>query len=137
ILERLLISRMVMVALTMAGLTIGLYALYSAQYGHEYGRTIAFCALVVMQWANAFCSRSDHESLFTRLRVFNGKFYAGLTIAVGLQLLAVFGPLGGLLHITPVSIGDLVVTGAVAFIVPITLIEIHKWIGRHYFSRAA
>ena len=137
ILERLLSSRMVMVALTMAGLTIGLYALYSAQYGHEYGRTIAFCALVVMQWANAFCSRSDHESLFTRLRVFNGKFYAGLTIAVGLQLLAVFGPLGGLLHITPVSIGDLVVTGAVAFIVPITLIEIHKWIGRHYFSRAA
>lgn len=135
ILGKFLISRMVLVALSMAMLTIGMYAFYSAQYGHEYGRTIAFCALVVMQWANAFNARSDDESLFSRLRVFNGKFYIGLTVAVTLQTLAVFGPLGNLLHITPVTIGDLVIISAIAFIVPIATVEIHKYIGRRFFGR--
>lgn len=134
ILSKLLISRMVLVALTMAILTITMYATYSAQYGHEYGRTIAFCALVVMQWANAFNTRSDEESIFTRLRVFSGVFYIGLALAVILQALAVFGPLGRLLHITPVAIGDLFITGLVAFIVPIVLVEIHKYISRRYFN---
>lgn len=137
ILGKLLITRMIMIALTMGALTIAMYAFYSAQYGHEYGRTIAFCALVVMQWANAFNARSDDESLFTRLRVMNGKFYIGLAIAVTLQILAIFSPLGALLHITPVSIGDLIITGAIAFTVPILMAEIHKYIGRRFFNRRA
>lgn len=136
ILGKLLISRMVLVALTMAGLTLGLYAFYSNQYGHEYGRTIAFSALVVMQWANAFNTRSDDESLIKRLRIFNGKFYAGLAAAISLQLLALFGPLGSILHITRVPIGDLVISGAIAFTVPILLVEVHKYIGRRFFGRA-
>jgi Ca2+-transporting ATPase len=135
ILGKFLITRMILVALTMAALTIGMYALYSSLYGHEYGRTIAFSALVVMQWANAFNTRSDDESMLSRLRVFNGKFYVGLTVAVSLQLLVLFGPLGPLLHITPVAIGDLVITGMVAFITPIILVEFHKFIGRHFLQR--
>lgn len=137
ILGKFMISRMVLVALMMASLTLGLYVIYSGQYGHEYGRTIAFCALVVMQWASAFNARSDHESLFKRLRVFNGKFYAGLTIGASLQALAVFGPLGPALHITPVAIGDLVITGVIAFTVPIVLVELHKYAGRRFARKAA
>lgn len=132
---RFLISRMVLVAVTMAALTIGMYSIYSAHYGHEYGRTIAFSVLVVMQWASAFNTRSDDESVLLRLRVFNGKFYTGLTIAISLQLLVLFGPLGNLLHITPVTTGDLIRTAVVAFIVPIVLVEIHKWIGRRFLRR--
>ena len=33
-------------------------------------------------------------------------------------------------YITPVAIGDLVITGAIAFAVPIVLVEIHKFFGR-------
>lgn len=135
ILGKFIISRMILVALTMAITTLVMYIIFSNAYGHEYGRTIAFSALVVMQWASAFNARSDHESLFVRLRVFNGKFYAGLSIAVILQMLALFGPLGPLLHITPVALGDLAVTGFIAFIVPIILVEIHKFIGRRYYHR--
>ena len=135
ILGKFIISRMVLVALTMATMTLTIYIIFSNAYGHEYGRTIAFSALVVMQWASAFNARSDNESLFVRLRVFNGKFYAGLTIAVILQMLALFGPLGPLLHITPVSIGDLAITGFIAFTVPILLVEIHKFIGRRFYHR--
>lgn len=136
ILGKLLISRMVLVAITMASLTLGMYIYFTHLHGSEYGRTIAFSALVVMQWANAFNARSDDDSLFTRLRVFSPPFYIGLIIGVSLQAFAVFGPLGSVLHITPVAIGDLVVTGVIAFIVPILLVEIHKFIGRRFFDRA-
>lgn len=135
ILSKFMVSRMVLVALTMAALTLGIYAIYRTQHGDEYARTIAFSALVVMQWSNAFSARSEHQSVFTRLRVVNGKFYIGLAIAISLQLLVLFGPLGGLLHVTPVAIGDLVMTGAVAFITPIVLVEMHKLIGRRFIRR--
>ena len=88
-----------------------------------------------MQWSNAFNARSDYESLFRRLRVFNGKFYIGLAIAITLQMLAVFGPLQDLLHVTPVDIRDLIITGIIAFIIPIALSELHKFIGRRFFHK--
>lgn len=130
ILNRYLVSRMIMVAISMAATTLTLYIIFSNLYGHEYGRTIAFCALVVMQWASAFNARSDYESVFRRLLVWSTPFYVGLTASVTLQLLAIFGPLQNLLHITPVAIGDLVITGAIAFVIPIILVEIHKFFGR-------
>jgi Ca2+-transporting ATPase len=137
ILGKLLISRMVLMALTMAALTIILYSYYTYHFDNEYGRTIAFCSLVVMQWANALNARSDDESILARLRVFNGKFYIGLAIGMSLQALAVFGPLGSVLHVTPVTIGDLVITGLISFAVPILVVEIHKYIGRRFFGRQA
>jgi Ca2+-transporting ATPase len=135
ILNIFMVSRMVLMALSMAGLVLTIYMIYSAQHGHEYGSTIAFNTLVVMQWASALCARSDSESIFVRLRVFNGKFYAGLTIAVILQLLALFGPLGTLLHVTHVNIQDLAITAVIAFLTPIILTEIHKYVGRRYFAQ--
>jgi magnesium-transporting ATPase (P-type) len=137
ILGKFLISRIVLIALTMSALTLGIYAIYSNLYGSEYGRTIAFSALVVMQWANAIGLRSDDEPIWARLKVWNGKFYAGLTIAVTLQMLALFGPLGSVLHVSRVAIGDLVITGAIAFVTPIILIEMHKYLGRRFFGRGA
>jgi Ca2+-transporting ATPase len=135
ILSRFLIARMAMVASLMAVLTISFYVIFSSMHDHDYGRTIAFSCLVVMQWANAFNMRSIDESIFTRLRVFNGKFYAGLAIAVTLQMLALFGPLGEIVHVTPVANADLFVTGIVSFIAPIVAVEIHKFLGRRFFGR--
>lgn len=135
ILSKFMVSRMVLLALTMAGLTLSLYFFFSSLYGLDYGRTIAFSSLVVMQWASAFCARSDYESTFTRLRIFNGKFYLGLAAAMLFQALALFGPLGPVLHITPVAIGDLFATGLIAFFVPILVIELHKFIGRRFYHK--
>jgi P-type Ca2+ transporter type 2C len=134
LLSRYMISRIVLVALTMATIAISLYAYYNNRYGADYGQTIAFCALVVMQWANAFNARSTYESVFVRLKVWNKAFYIGLTISVILQVLAVFGPLQGLLHISPVALGDLFMTSILAFVVPIVVVEIHKFFGRRYIK---
>lgn len=132
ILSKTMIRRMIMVALSMAVVTLGLFAWYNQHYGTEYARTIAFCALVVMQWGSALSARSDEQSLWGRLATWNSSFYIGLLVSIILQALVVFGPLQGLLHITPVAIGDLIITGALAFATPIILVESHK-----YFVRRA
>src|SRR5690606_19600362 len=120
------IVRMISIALVMTLVTLSLYVYFSGTHGHEYGRTIAFSALVVMQWANAFNARSSTESVFTRIRVANGKFYIGLLIAVALQALVVFGPLQDLLHISPVELKHLAITGALAFGFTIAVDEAYK-----------
>jgi P-type Ca2+ transporter type 2C len=137
LLSRFMISRIILIAVTMAVVVLGMYAYYSGQNDFDYGRTIAFSALVVMQWSSAFCARSDYESLWTRIRRFNPAFYIGLSVAVILQLLVMFGPLGGLLHITPVELWDVIWTGLIAFFAPVVVVEIHKYIGRRYFNKGS
>ena len=134
ILGKYMISRIVLVALMMATLALSLYGYYSAQYGTAYGQTIAFVALVAVQWANAFNARSTYESAFSRLRVWNKAFWIGLGISVLLQVVAIFGPLQGLLHIHPVALGDIVIVSAIAFVVAITSVEIHKYFGRRFMK---
>jgi len=134
ILSKYMISRIVLVALTMGILTLSLYAYYTERYGAPYGQTIAFCALVVMQWANAFNARSTFESIVTRLKVVNKSFYIGLAASVILQVAAVLGPLQGALHVHPVALGDLFLTSLLAFFVLIFVVEIHKFFGRRFVT---
>jgi len=135
ILSRFIITRIILVALAMAVTALTLYIVFSTAYGHEYGRTITFCGLVIMQWANAFNARSDYQSLFSRLKIWNGKFYAGLAVAVTLQMLAIFGPLKEIINMTNVATSDLIITGLISFTIPILLVEIHKFIGRKLFVK--
>ncbi|HEY5695368.1 MAG TPA: cation-translocating P-type ATPase C-terminal domain-containing protein, partial [Candidatus Saccharimonadales bacterium] len=117
-------------------LTLLVYTYYANTYDEAYSRTIAFSSLVVMQWASALGMRSDDEPLYKRLRVWNGKFFFGLFAAVSLQILALYGPLGPVLHVAEVGVLDLAMTGIAAFIIPLCVIEFHKYIGREFFGRS-
>jgi len=132
ILGKYMISRIILVALMMSSLALVLYAYFSNLYGAAYGQTIVFISLVVIQWANALNARSTYESAFSRLRVWHGPFWVGLAIAVGLQALAVFGPLQGLLHVHPVAIGDMFIVSVIAFVITIAVVELHKLYGRRF-----
>lgn len=130
ILGKYMITRIILMAVTMATLALVLYSVYSAQYGTAYGQTIVFTALVAVQWANALNARSTYDSLFVRLRVWHAPFWIGLSIAVTMQMLALFGPLQAALHVHPVAIGDIFTVTLIAFAVAVIPVEIHKWIGR-------
>jgi Ca2+-transporting ATPase len=134
LLSRYMVFRTVLVAVTMAVLAVSMYTYFSLKYGADYGHTVTFSALVVMQWANAFNARSTFQPLFTRLKVINKPFYIGLTISVILQILAVFGPLQGILNIHPIALGDLYTTSLIAFATPILVVEIHKFYGRRFIK---
>jgi len=135
ILGKYMISRIILMAASMATLALVLYSIYSAKYDTAYGQTIVFVALVAVQWANAFNARSTYDSLFTRLKVWHGPFWAGITIAVTLQALALFGPLQSALHVNPVAIGDIFIATIIAFAVAVIPVEIHKYIGRQLLRR--
>lgn len=137
LLSRYMIGRIALVAVIMATMALGLYAFFSEQYGAAYGQTIAFTALVSMQWANAFNARSTYESVFSRLRVMNKAFYIGLTISIILQFVAITGPLQGLLHVTPISWEHLLITSGIVSVILITVVELHKWYGRRHHAVTA
>lgn len=130
ILSSMLIQRMIIVATTMAVLTLAVYLYFEHHYTHEYAQTAAFLVLVISQWANAFNARSSYDSIFTRIKVFNKSFYVGLGISVALQLLAFFGPLGELLHLMTIEAWHMALLSTIGFVVPIATCEIHKWYHR-------
>jgi Ca2+-transporting ATPase len=126
ILNSILISRMILIAITMATITLISYFFFRSYLSHEQANTIAFTALVVMQWANAFNMRGNHESVFKRLKTPHWKFYACLAGAVFLQVLALAGPLQPLVNVAPTPALPLFIVSIIAFIVPITVVELHK-----------
>lgn len=132
ILNGYMISRIILVALAMAATTLAVYFTFVSTMGESYARTIAFCALVAMQWANALNARSNLESIFSRMWTWSTPFVIGLVTAIGLQTLAVFGPLHEWLHIETVALGDLFLSCFIAFIVPLVVVELHKFIGRAF-----
>ncbi len=135
ILGKYMVSRIILVAVAMSALALGLYAYYGSIHSTAYGQTIAFISLVVIQWANALNARSTYESVFSRIKVWHGPFWIGMTIAIGLQWLALFGPLQEALHVHPVAIGDIFIVSVISFIMTIVIVEIHKFFGRKYILK--
>lgn len=134
ILSPYMITRILLMAGIMAALALGLYTYYSVHQSVAYGQTIAFVALVAVQWANALNARSTYESIFTRLRVWHGPFWACMVIAICMQALALFGPLQGALHVSSVALGDIFIVTILAFIAAIIPVELHKAYGRRFVS---
>ncbi|MBQ6510828.1 cation-transporting P-type ATPase [Candidatus Saccharibacteria bacterium] len=126
ILSSYLIKRMIIIAITMAIITLGTYYISSQFLTHEQSNTLAFIALVVMQWTNAFTVRGIHESAISRLKAKNNSFLFSLAAAAILQSLAIFGPLGALLHVSTVPIIPLIIVVIISFIVPFVTVELHK-----------
>jgi Ca2+-transporting ATPase len=130
ILNKYMISRIILVAITMAGIALGLYAYFINTHGAAYAQTIVFVALVAIQWANAINARSTYQSAFTRIFVSHKIFWIGLAISVSLQWFALFGPLQDMLHIHPITLSDMFTIAIAAFIAIILVVEVHKFIGR-------
>lgn len=137
LLSKFMITRIIIIALTMGILTLGVYSHYLTTFGESYARTLAFCAIVVMQWASTLCARSDYEPLLIRMRKRNVPLFFGIVAAIILQFVALFSPLGKYLNVTTVKIGDIFLVSVISFIVPIIIIELHKLLGRIFFNKGS
>lgn len=133
--SRYMIARIALVATSIAGLTLAMYLFFSDRYGTDYGRTIAFCTIVAMQWGNALVMRSTHDSLRTILSRPNKPFWIGLCLSIGLQLLAIFTPLAGFLHVSPVALEHIAICSVIGIAMPIVINELHKWWRRSRATR--
>ncbi len=131
LLSRVLLSRMLVISLTMAIMTIASVAVLLDQgYDLAYVRTVAFIILIVSQWANAFNARSEFESLFTRLKTINKGIFIGLAIAVLAQAVTMFTPVGNFFGVARIPFMQQLTISLITVAIIITVSEIHKVITR-------
>lgn len=131
LLTRMFVTRIIIVGITGAVVTlIPFIALIEAGYSQAYAQTVSFMVMIALQWVNAFHVRSERVSLFKRAKVINYKMVVGLGIAFILQMLVMFGPLGVLFDIQPVTIEHLLIPVVFAVIMLSIAVEVHKYILR-------
>ncbi|MDO4759506.1 MAG: cation-transporting P-type ATPase [Candidatus Saccharibacteria bacterium] len=126
ILAPIIQQRMLIVILTIATLSLGIYFYFLQHHGHHYAQTLTFLTLVVSQWGNAFNARSQKESLFQRLKVKNPSFYFGLTVSIILQLVVIFTPIRNLLGLAFIQVSHFLIIALSSFLLPILVCELHK-----------
>lgn len=131
ILNRTMVIRTIIMALTIAGLTLVTFIFFSDKFGHQYAQTTAFIALVASQWGSAFAARSDHESIFKHLRVMNKSFYIGFIISFILQAIVLLTPAREIFRLTQVETSHLISLSLIGFVIPIVSSEIHKFLCWH------
>lgn len=126
-----MVVRMIIIAVVMSSLTIGTYFIAKlVLHSSEQANTLAFTALVVMQWSNAISARGIYESAWQRIKTRHHSFLYALIVAILLQIAAIFGPLAPLVDAVSVPLGALVVTVVVAFVLPLAVVEVHKKVMR-------
>lgn len=131
LLSRMLLSRVVAVALTMAVVTLLIVGLLERTgHSHAYIQTVAFMALISAQWMDAFNARSEYKSSFSRISKINHSLAIGFVVAFGLQMLVMFGPLGGVFNIQRISLPVMLLTSGGMSLAILTTSELHKWITR-------
>ena len=129
LLDKILLTRMVIVALTMAVTVLTVVYLLSTQgQSKEYIQTVAFMMLITAQWANAFNARSEMDSSFSRLKKPNWALLVGFVVAVVSQALVMFGPLGPAFQIVDVPTAVIVQTSGLIVFAVIFVVELHKWV---------
>ena len=135
LLSKVLLSRMVLVALTMAVVTLVIVIVLKRQ-GHStaYIQTVAFMALIAAQWMNAFNARSEYKSSFSRIKKVNHGLVVGLMIAVGLQAIVMFGPLGSVFDIQQVPVASLLLSSGIMAVSVLAVSEAHKALSRKFIS---
>ncbi len=129
LLSKILLSRMVIVSLTMSLTSIAtMFYLLSIDYTNSQVQTVIFTTLVVAQWANSFNARSEFKSSFTRLQNINYGLLVGLGVGLILQAVALFGGARELLGIVEVDTSILIWCSSISVLSVIAVAEIHKYV---------
>ncbi len=111
--------RAFLIAATMAAITLSVYVFYK-DVAPALANTAAFFVLTAMQWANAINSRSFTKPFWALLHRPNYRLYAGISIAIILQIIVLTTPLGRLLHIHHIGFTEVIVMVLAVIIVLLT-----------------
>jgi magnesium-transporting ATPase (P-type) len=130
LLSQHMLSRIAIIVVAMAGLTLVVYTIFDTFYGRSYAQTIALSALITMQWVSVYYLTSASRSTIRDYQL-NIPLHVGLLITILLQLLVICSPLGGLiLHTTYVTASDLFVSSFGVTLFLMLLLEAHDELRR-------
>jgi len=130
--DRLMLQRLMIMAIVMAVITLGLFIYYLETAGVAIAMTVAVTTMVVCQWFKAWTCRSDKGSI-TSISFFANKFIVGATLLViGLHFIALYTPfMQKLLSLEPLGAFDWLLITALSSLTMIAD-EIRKWYYRTY-----
>ena len=129
ILNRYMIGQMIVSAVTIAGLTLAVFAYFNNVYGLHYARSAVFLVLIVIQWVNALLMRGS-ESVGKILRVRNHAFNMAIVGTVLLQLIVLIVPaFRQALHVDYLH-SDVILACIAAMAATCGIIELYKWWAR-------
>lgn len=129
-LSRFVVGQILLVATCIAATTLAFYLYSLGTQGHAYAQTLAFWTIAASQWGIVFSMRATLTPIWQIIRFKNPAFYAGISISIGLQVLAIATPLAGYLHLVPLQLRDIITATLVSVIVPLVIVELYKYIGR-------
>ena len=127
--DGLAVWRILLMSTTMMAGTLFVFSLFFRE-GLSKALTMSFTTLAVFQWFNAWNSRSDRASVFSRQFLTNKFMFLMTGVVITLQLAAVYLPfMQKILHTVPLNLSDwfLIVTTASSVLI---VEEIRKFIGR-------
>ncbi len=124
--------RIGLVSITIAILTISIYRLFEPQ-GVAYARTMAFTALIVSQWANAYNATSFSLSVFDKDKKRNHLMNRVLLLSIIAHLIVIFTPINTVLQLAAVNLIDLSLVAIISVSVMLVIVETHKIINRFLY----
>lgn len=130
ILNKKNVGLVIVMALTIAIVTLGVYIYFLNTSSTMYARSMAFFTLIIIQLVGAWVVRSLHDSVFTK-RVKNRKFVIALIASIILQSFIMFTPAGRFLfNIYAVNWIDLIIITGITFVAAVGATETYKFITR-------
>lgn len=129
LLSKFMLGQIALSSLTIAAITLTVYAIFRSSYGLDYARSAVFMVLIVIQWVSAIIMRSS-DSLSRILRTRNKAFTIALFGTMLLQLIVLLTPeLRMSLHIEQIH-EDMVGACLAAVFVLTVVMELYKKWGR-------
>ena len=94
---------------------------------------MAFTALIVSQWANAYNATSFSLSVFDKDKKRNHLMNRVLLLSIIAHLIVIFTPINTVLQLTAVNLIDLSLVAVISVSVMLVIVETHKIINRFLY----
>lgn len=127
LLNRVLISRSITLAITMA-VTVLLLFNWSLPKGLAYAQTVAFLSLIVIQWANAFNMNFEHRSWVRNFTHPNYKLLLGIGLSIIINVILFCTPVRHYFNLASLTLADALYAIIIPAIVAFVACDLHKLI---------
>jgi Ca2+-transporting ATPase len=120
------IIRMIIIAITTALITISIYYIFKNLDGYNYASAMAFNSLIMVQWANVICARSQNRSVLKTLKIKNKPLFFGLSASIIMQFIIILTPVSTIFEKAQPKLQDILIVGLISSLIIIFVSEISR-----------
>ncbi len=133
LLNGILLSRVLLMAIIMS-LSVLVIFTVNLDKGYAYAQTMAFLAIIVVQWANGLSVNFEHHSWVRNFLHPNWKLVAAISFSAILNMIIFWTPLGKYFGIVAIAPLDALKAILIPSVISLVAIDAHKFICRRLFK---